>query len=294
MKAFIQTSLACSIGHWLAAGGSDRVVVLCYHSVHPAKSFSLTPELLDLHLAWLKEHCEVVPFTKALEAAKSGRSRPAVAITFDDGYADNFEHAFPLLLKHGLPATFFLTVGLLEKDPEVVALFQQIRGSGYEEIRPLEWSQAQEMQQAGMECGAHTYAHPNLARLSRAEAFRELSVSRQAMEQRLGRRVSLVAYPFGLPRRSFTAETLEVAAEAGYEYGATVWYRAVRSSDHPLRIPRFGVTNDSLTMLTQKVYGCWDYLGWWQGAAPAGIAGVVSAGLSAASRWSPAVERRQA
>jgi len=91
---------------------SSRVVVLCYHSVHATDpTASATPELFGRHLRWLREHCEVTPFRRVMDVVHDRpASRPAVAITFDDGYADNFECAFPVLNQYGLSATFFLTV----------------------------------------------------------------------------------------------------------------------------------------------------------------------------------------
>ena len=119
------------VGRW-SFGGSPgkRVVVLCYHSVHPSRPFaSASPADFGRHLDWLLAHCEVVPLDRILDAANTpqGRERPVVALTFDDGYADNYEFAFPLLQSRGLTATFFVTVGLLERDAEVLARLQALR-----------------------------------------------------------------------------------------------------------------------------------------------------------------------
>ncbi len=263
--------------HVMVRKGSSRVVVLCYHSVHPSKPFAKTPELFEAHLTWLREHCDVIRFREALDAAERPRgNRPAVAITFDDGYVDNYEYAFPLLQRHGVPATFFLTVGLMEKDPAVVARFRELRDAGDEDIRPLTWCNVREMREAGMEFGAHTYSHPNLARLERARAELELTQSREIMEQRTGERVALMAYPFGTPKRSFTAETLELTSRAGYEYAATVTFRSVRASDSRLAIPRFSPLR-GVGSLRDMVFGAWDLLGVWQERAPLALQELVSA-----------------
>src|SRR5687767_12557712 len=96
----------------------QRVVVLCYHSIHPSLPFrSATPEMFTEHLEWLREHCECVPFSRIpLARSRAGHGRPIVAVTFDDGYADNHEFALPLLLESGIPATFFVTSGFLQGD----------------------------------------------------------------------------------------------------------------------------------------------------------------------------------
>jgi hypothetical protein len=74
----------------------ERVVVLCYHSVHPSMSLpsSTPPELFERHMRWLREECDVIPFARAWEERRrAARSRPAVAVTFDDGFADNHTYA---------------------------------------------------------------------------------------------------------------------------------------------------------------------------------------------------------
>src|SRR6267378_6815015 len=114
MRRLLKAAAARVAGRWLCDDSLPRVLVLCYHSVHPLKSFrSASPELFEHHLHWLSGHCKVIPFSKIFNALSEKPDWPSVAITFDDGYADNYEYAFPLLQKYGLVATFFLTVGLI-------------------------------------------------------------------------------------------------------------------------------------------------------------------------------------
>ncbi len=245
---------------------SARVLILCYHSIHPTVSFrSATPTLFSQHLIWLKQHCTIVQFQHAVLAAEQPHGgRPVIAITFDDGFADNYEYAFPLLQQHGVPAAFFLTAGLLEKNPIVLERLRGLWGAREGEIRPLEWSAVREMLRAGMEVGAHTYSHPNLAQLDRQAAELEVRRSKEIIEDRLGVPVRLMAYPFGKPKRHFTTETMGVVSGAGYEYAAAVTWRAIRASDSHFRIPRFTCTGDSVSTLRDMVSGAWDLLGTWQ------------------------------
>lgn len=256
---------------------TGRVVVLCYHSVHPSNSFrSATPELFGEHLDWLKQNCDVIPFTEVLPATLSRNQRPTVAITFDDGHGDNHRFAFPRLKAHSLTATFFLTAGLMEKDPDVVHRFERLRQCDYEAIRPLEWSQVKEMLHEGMDVGGHSYTHRNLARLGRSELQHELTDTKQIIEERLDVAITSLAYPFGKPRIHFTDFVVEMARAAGYRQATATVKRGVRSTDPALRIPRMFVTQDSVQELREKVLGHWDSIGILQEHSPLWLSKLVS------------------
>ncbi len=238
-----------------------RRVVLCYHSVSPSPSYlSLSPELFDAHLAWLQRHCSVVSLDE-LVAGRHEAPRPRVAITFDDGYADNHTHVLPLLASRDMPATFFLTAGFLERDREVMAQLADTWRTPVERLAPLAWEQVEEMRSAGMGLGSHTWSHRNLARLDDAAAELELVRSRQVLEERLAAPVSAVAYPWGKLRRHVSERTFAAAERAGYRLGVFSLPRAVRASDPPLRIPRFGVGSEPEESLAGKVGGDIDWHG---------------------------------
>jgi peptidoglycan/xylan/chitin deacetylase (PgdA/CDA1 family) len=101
------------------AGWRARLSVLIFHRVLPARDplFPDEPDLarFDAVMGWVKAWFRVLPLDEAVARLQAGTlpSRSA-AITFDDGYADNFENAVPILRKHGLPATFFVATGFLD------------------------------------------------------------------------------------------------------------------------------------------------------------------------------------
>ncbi len=271
MRAIVKRLMVETGRRVLSPRVSSRVIVLCYHSVHPTRLItSARPESFERHLTWLMEHCTVVPFSQILlDAARRGeRDRPLVAITFDDGFADNYEYAFPVLHRLGVPATFFLTAGFIERDPLTLERFRGFARGDPEGSRALKWSQVREMRQSGMEFGTHTYSHPNLARLDRSAAEMELGRSKVILEERLGERIALTAYPFGKPRRHFTAQTMDVASEVGYDAAAAIMFRPVCTCHSRYAVPRFYV-GDSLRTLREKIGGAWDLVGLWQEAAPA-------------------------
>lgn len=99
---------------------SPSLIILTYHRILPAQSplrqteqpgMIATPEALDMHLSLLKWlGAEFVALDTWLGTQRQNRAQPrlAVAVTFDDGWQDNYEHAFPVLQKHNVPATIFL------------------------------------------------------------------------------------------------------------------------------------------------------------------------------------------
>ncbi len=98
------------------------MLTLNYHRVGDATGqpwdrtlWSATAEAFDAQLAVLARDAEVIAPDDVSAALRSGRRGRRVMITFDDGYRDNREIAFPLLRRHGLPATFFLATGFLDR-----------------------------------------------------------------------------------------------------------------------------------------------------------------------------------
>jgi peptidoglycan/xylan/chitin deacetylase (PgdA/CDA1 family) len=246
-----------------------RVVVLCYHSVHPTSTFpsATTPELFEQHMRWLRQHCDVVPFTRIrAQAARRDRSRPVVAVTFDDGFADNYTHALPILLRLEVPTTFFVATGLVERVPEVIRA-RSWRG-WREEGSSLTWPQIEEMRTLGMEIGGHSHMHRVLADLSDEEVLEDLATCKRIIEDRLGEPIVSFAYPKGRPRRDLTSRTVELARSVGFRHGGTVVLRDVRPSDWPMRVPRFPMARDSIHLLRGKVLGRLDVIGQMQERAP--------------------------
>lgn len=256
---------------------AGRRVVLCYHSVDPQPSYlGLTPELFDAHLAWLDEHCQVLPLDE-LVAGPRGSGGPFVAITFDDGYADNHAHALPLLQARRMAASFFVAVGFLERDDEVMAHLSEIWVTPRDRLRPLSWAQVAELRAAGMSIGSHTWSHRNLAQLSPGAVEADLRRSREVLERRLGEPVRTVAYPWGKLGRHVNEATFAAARRAGFELGLISLPRALRSDDDPLRVARLGIGDDPVERLAAKVTGAIDWHAYVHERIPAPVARLIFA-----------------
>lgn len=119
----------------------------------------------------------------------------SLVITFDDGWADNFTNAFPILKEYGLTATIFVITGFIGK-------------ANY-----MDWNQLREMSEAGISIQSHTVNHKPLAQLSKAEVEYELETSKKTIADHLGTEVSYSSMPHG----SFDKRVLETAQQAGYE-----------------------------------------------------------------------------
>lgn len=245
-----------------------RVVVLCYHSVHPSEEFPArtSPELFEQHMGWLRAECDVIPFTRIRADASGYSARPTVAVTFDDGYADNYTHALPILLRFEIPATFFVSTGLVERHPEVIEA-RSWRGWRNDDST-LTWEQIVDMRRLGMDIGSHGHTHRSFGSLGDEEVFSDLSTCKQILEDRLGEPITSMAYPSGRPRRDFSPRTTHLARAVGYEHGATILLRRVKATDGPLSIPRFPIAADSLDMFRAKVWGRMDLVGVLQEQAP--------------------------
>ncbi len=126
--AFVAAAVLRGISdRWRVArtGGRLRVTgrpgrplqVFAYHRVHGAADGvfdPVHPAVFEMHVAHLARRYRVLPLSEAVERMYSGSLPPrAVAVTFDDGYLDNYTHAFPVLRRHGVPATIFLTTGAI-------------------------------------------------------------------------------------------------------------------------------------------------------------------------------------
>ena len=172
--------------------------VLLYHRVAPPPSVDpwhnfVSPQAFESHLRWLRAWgYRSIPLRAVAEAMTEGPRLPrrAVAITFDDGYLDTHQFAWPLLRRYGFGATVFLVSDAIGGDSAFDA------GSGYEPSPMLGWDQIRIMARHGIEFGSHTSSHPeNLVDLDDLTLARELTGSRRAIEAGLDQLIDLIAYP---------------------------------------------------------------------------------------------------
>ncbi len=201
-----------------------RVPILMYHYVSAAPAdagsvrsdLSLAPERFEEQLAWLAASgyraISLEDLTLALQAGTPLPERPVI-LTFDDGYADNYSVAFPLLKEYGFSATFFVVTAYLDENR-----------SEY-----LTWDQVIEMHAAGMDIGSHSYTHPDLRGQTVDYLVWQMLGSKEAIEARTGEPVRFFCYPVGL----YDDQAIEVARSLQF-WGAVVTAQGVDHSNGEL------------------------------------------------------------
>jgi peptidoglycan/xylan/chitin deacetylase (PgdA/CDA1 family) len=214
------------------------VSILCYHSVEPDSRsvLAVSPELFDEQCAWLVRHRTILALPDALAGMnRAGRlPRGRVAVTFDDGFSGVLEHALPSLLRHRIPASVFLVAGTLAPGGQTVD-WVEAEDLPAASFRTLTLEEARELKAAGIRFGSHSRAHRDLTLLDAAECERDLRESREILEDLLGERIGVVAYPRG----RHDAGVRRAAARAGFSHGLALPER--REPPGPYSIPRVGV-----------------------------------------------------
>lgn len=231
------------------AQGNVKVVVLNYHKVDDTViSLSVSPAQFEEQMAYLKAegYNSITPDQLAANL-KDGRELPEkpLLITFDDGYADNYANAYPILKKYGFSATIFVVTDFLDRYPNYIT-----------------WAQAKEMSQNGMTIASHTMQHKSLTELTDEEIRQELKGSAAALNYHLGEKKQYIAYPTGTHNLHLAA----LVRECGYEAGFTVKYGNVDRASNVYaleRVPVFRTEHTFQSFLDRLRYlPVFERLGW--------------------------------
>jgi peptidoglycan/xylan/chitin deacetylase (PgdA/CDA1 family) len=192
----------------------NAAVVVAFHRIQDTErpeALTVTIRTFEQYCRFFKRHFHVVPLRDLVAKLERGdRPRGELAITFDDGYRDNYENAAPVLESLSLPATFFIVSRWM--DSAVVPWWDEALGVRHPWMT---WDQVQSLQRRGFEIGAHTQTHVDLGAVENDEAREEIVGARQDLERRLGTPVDLFAYPYGR-RGNLTDANRQIVRAAGF------------------------------------------------------------------------------
>ena len=135
--------------------------ILIYHQIGAGsgRQMDLAPDIFRGHVDWLQSQGRIVGLGDALSGADDLDADRTFVLTFDDGYADFYENAFPYLRDRGIPFTLYLTSGHIETGEPLHA-----------DDRPLTWDMVVEMVETGLvTLGAHTHTHPDLRGMGKGD-----------------------------------------------------------------------------------------------------------------------------
>ena len=182
--------------------------ILIYHQVgtNLGREMEVTRQDFVSQLDWMQNSGRIVPFETALAARGAEGSDKLYVLTFDDGYRDVYEMAWPLLQERQLPFLLYLTTAPIESQ----------RPLGHEQAEPLEWDQIGEMLASGLlTLGAHTHTHPDLRLCETNEIELELATCDGIIEKRTSHRPRHFAYPWG-----YWSERADAVTRLRYETAA--------------------------------------------------------------------------
>ncbi len=214
----------------MAAAGSVYCPVLMYHYIgdppHDAdryrRDLSVSPAQFATHLDTLLAQGFTAISPALLHAALAEEAAlpdKPVILTFDDGYADAYTNAFPLLAEREMTGTFFIVSSFMDQP-------------GY-----LTWAQAAEMLGANMSIESHSVTHPDLTSLSQDTLAFEIEESAVAIERTLGVRPQTFCYPLGRwSRRAITA-----LQDSGYLGAFTTRDGTLHTATRRYQMPRLRV-----------------------------------------------------
>ncbi|WP_339005166.1 polysaccharide deacetylase family protein [Fusobacterium animalis] len=211
-------------------------------------------DMFKKHLQYLKDKNYTVITFKDLDKIgwrnRFEKDKKYIFITFDDGYKDNYELAFPILKEFGFKATIFLMGSLTYNEWDVKA-------GGEKEFPLMSVEMIKEMQDYGIEFGAHTFNHPKLNTLSNEEIEHQIVDVKKPLEEKIGKEIITFAYPYGI----LNDYAKEMAKKAGYTFALATDSGSVCLSDDLYQIRRIAIfPNTNLFSFKRKVAGNYNFI----------------------------------
>jgi len=213
-KLFIETLLLCSplvvARNWHRRWrGRYPVLILTHHLVTDRiHRMGISTEIFWHQVRFLQRHYRIVSLSEGIELLRSGEVKvPCVALTFDDGYGDNFVSLRAVAEETAIPVALFLATQPIENHQE----FQHDVVRGISGFFPLTWHQVRYWNVTGGEFGSHTHTHFDCGYADRKRLEAEIIGSKNILESYLTERVRFFAFPFG-GRSNISSKAMQLAA----------------------------------------------------------------------------------
>lgn len=234
------------LGQTLFAAGLDGLllrnaaVVVAFHRVQDTatpEGLTVSVSMFERYCRFFRRHFRVVPLRDLVERLERGQTfNRELAITFDDGYLDNYENAAPVLEKLSLPATFFIVTEWIGTD----AFPWWDRAAGVRHPW-MNWDQVRSLHGRGFDIGAHTRTHVDLGLVDESEACEEIVGARRELERQLGAAVELFAYPYG-QRDNLADSNRELVRGAGFRCCCSCFGGVIARGTDPFYLRRVPIT----------------------------------------------------
>ena len=209
---------------------SVHVPTLVYHSVRPyikgeskyQDEYDVTPELLREELTYLRDHGyqpvlyrDLLEYWQGATTTLTAEGKKPVILTFDDGWRNQYEYAYPLLKEFHMKGVFFVFTNPIDN----------------KKSHWMSWDELRVMDQAGMEIGGHTRTHPMLSKITNDERLDgEIKEPKAIIEKELGHPIVAFAYPFGVRNE----HVFSALGRAGYRFARTIESGVWNDPEHNL------------------------------------------------------------
>lgn len=239
-----------------------EIPVIMYHRVIRDKSeggvhgIYVTESQFEKHLKYLKQKgFETITFKDLLNNKykdRFNRGKKQIILTFDDGYTDNYNYAFPLLKKYGFKCVIYLLSHLNYNKWDV-----EVEENPEHKFDLMDMSMIKEMEEYGIEFGGHTKTHPKLATLPIEIAQEEILTSKKVLEEKLGHALISFAYPYG----NLNEDVKKIVKNSGYNFAVATDSGDISFSEDLFQIRRIGIfsTNNFFTF-KRKVSGKYNFI----------------------------------
>lgn len=211
------------------------IPILMYHSVaHNNVFFTVKQEIFAKQMKYLKDDCyQIIRLADLVSFLEKDGELPqkAVVITFDDGFEDNYNNAFPILKKYNFPATIFLATGLVGR---------KINNAQNIPLKMLDWAQIKEMHNSGLiDFQSHTVSHQRFNKMKLDEIEKEIIDSKKIIEENLNKKCEFFAYPRGW----YNDEIIKILKENGFRASRTVETGKINQGDDMFKLKRISVNS---------------------------------------------------